>query len=148
MHKTPAGGAVSRLVIRPGAIGDFIVSIPAMESLQAGYLEVWTRGPTVPLARFADRACSIAAAGLDLLGVSDELPQGLIDRLRSFDSIVSWYGANRPEFRAVVSRLGLPFEFFTALPESGWQGHAVDYYLGQVGAPAGQAHRMPRAAAA
>ena len=33
------GGPMRRLVIRPGAIGDFIVSLPAIECLRGGYLE-------------------------------------------------------------------------------------------------------------
>lgn len=56
-----------------------------------------------------------------------------MERLQSFDSIVSWYGANRAEFRAEVRRLGLPFEFLNALPEPGAKIHAEDYFLRQVG---------------
>src|SRR5262249_25152475 len=67
-------------------------------------------------------------------------PPRLIERLRSFDSIVSWYGASRPEFRAAVERLALPFRFFSALPDR--KVHAVDFYLEQV-AP-GKAGRYPR----
>jgi len=117
-----------RLILRPGAIGDFIVSLPALECLRAEYTEVWTAGPNVPLARFADRARSIASTGLDLVGVT-EPPARLFDQLRSFDSIVSWYGANREEFRAAVA--GLPFTFFPALPRDNAL-HATDFYLEQV----------------
>ena len=120
-----------RLVIRPGAIGDFILSLPAMECLRDGYLEVWTATRNVPLARFADRACPIASTGLDLLAISDPDP-GLIERLRGFDSIVSWYGANRPDFRAEVQRQDLPFTFFPALPPNSAGRHAADFYLDQV----------------
>ena len=60
-----------RLIIRPGAIGDFVVSLPAMECLRDGYLEVWAASVNVPLARFADRARSIASTGLDLVGITD-----------------------------------------------------------------------------
>jgi heptosyltransferase III len=118
-------------VIRPGALGDFIVSLPALECLRTDYLELWTAGPHVPLARFADRSRSIAATGIDLLGVR-ETPTPVIAELRAFDSIVSWYGANRPEFRAVVKELGLPFHFFPALPPEGAGVHATDFYLRQV----------------
>src|SRR6185437_6348448 len=69
-----------RLLIRPGAIGDFILSLPAMECLRDGYLEVWAAAANVPLARFADRACSIASTGLDLVGVTGAEPR-LLDRL-------------------------------------------------------------------
>jgi heptosyltransferase III len=117
-----------RLLIRPGAIGDFIVSLPALESLRAEYTEVWCAGQNVPLARFADCAQSIVSAGLDRLGF---LPaDDVIERLRSFDSIVSWYGANRPEFRDLVCNdLGLPVRFLPALPDG--SAHAVEYYNAQ-----------------
>ena len=133
-----------RLVIRPGGIGDFIVSLPAIESLRAGYLEVWAAGPNVPLVRFADRARSITSTGLDLLGITDP-PVPLLDELGRFDSIVSWYGANRQEFRDVVHSLGFPFQFFPALPPEGTGIHATDFYLDQVGAPRGA---LPRIACA
>jgi len=58
---------LKRLLIRPGAIGDFIVSLPAMECLRCDYLEVWAAASNVPLARFAHHARSIASTGLDLL---------------------------------------------------------------------------------
>ena len=119
-----------RLIIRPGAIGDFIVSLPALECLAADYLEVWAAPQNVPLVRFAACARSIPSTGLDLLGVTDP-PQGLLDDLRGFDSVVSWYGANRPDFRELVSRLGLPFHFFQALPPEGAGLHATDFYLRQ-----------------
>ncbi|MGA2275428.1 MAG: glycosyltransferase family 9 protein [Bryobacteraceae bacterium] len=127
-----------RLVIRPGAIGDFIVSLPALECLRADYLEVWTATPNVPLVRFAGAARSIASTGLDLLGFADPAPPRLIDELRGFDSIVSWYGTNRAEFRELVRSLDLPFTFLPALPPQGGAGmHATDFYLEQVSALAG-----------
>ena len=58
-----------RLVIRPGGIGDLIVSLPALESLKTAYLEVWTTPRNVPLVRFADRVRPIDATGLDLVGI-------------------------------------------------------------------------------
>ena len=122
-----------RLIIRPGAIGDFILSLPAIEALAANegaYTEVWTAAANVSLVRFA-RARSIRASGLDLLGVTGA-SQRLLEDLRSFDSIVSWYGANRPEFRHHVAELGLPFTFLTALPPEGSEQHAANFYLDQV----------------
>jgi hypothetical protein len=118
-----------RLVIRPGAIGDLIVSLPALERLRTEYFEVWVAEQNVPLIRFANAVRSIGSTGLDLLEI--EPPPPLVERLRSFDSIVSWYGANRPEFRDAAERLDLQFQFFAALPGGG-KTHAVDYYLRQV----------------
>jgi lipopolysaccharide heptosyltransferase III len=122
---------LKRLIIRPGAMGDFIVSLPAMECLRCEYLEVWASAPNVALARFAHRARSIASTGLDLLELAPPDPR-LLETLRGFDSIVSWYGANRAEFREVVAHLELPFRFLTALPPKGYGTHATDFYLAQV----------------
>ena len=123
---------MKRLIIRPGALGDFVVSIPAMECLRTEYLEIWTARPNVPLAaRVADHARSIQSTGLDLLELGSPSAQ-LLEMLRGFDSIVSWYGANRVEFRDAVAALRLPFEFFPALPGEGCGKHAVDFYLHQV----------------
>src|SRR5206468_9349110 len=89
-----------RLVIRPGAIGDLIVSLPALERLRTEYLEVWVAEQNVPLVRFADTVRSIGSTGLNMLEIDP--PGGLVERLRGFDSIISWYGASRLEFRQVV----------------------------------------------
>ena len=121
---------IRRLLIRPGAIGDFILSLPALESLRADYTEVWCAGPNVALlkfARFADGARSITAAGLDRLGLLND--HDVVERLRGFDSIVSWYGTNRPEFQALTRELGLFFQFLPALPDG--RAHAVDFYNNQ-----------------
>jgi hypothetical protein len=115
-----------RLVIRPGAIGDFIVSLPALECLKTDYLEIWTTRRHVPLVRFAHCVRPIDSTGLDLTGITQSPPE----ILRGFDEIVSWYGANRPEFREAVT--DLPFSFLPALPPDGSPQHAVDFYLNQV----------------
>lgn len=124
------------MIIRPGAIGDCILSLPALEHLKSDYTEVWAPSPVKSLIRFADRVRSIASTGLDLLGLPDvEPPPQLVTELRIFDHIVSWYGTNRPEFRQVCSDLGLPVEFLRALPEADCQMHCADFFAGQVGAP-------------
>ena len=125
---------MKRLLIRPGAIGDFIVSLPALESLKADYTEVWCASAVMPLACFADRAVSLAVSGIDRVGLAPA--QDVVDRLRGFDEIHSWYGTNRPEFRELVGQLELPFLFYAALPGSGTLT-ASDYYLAQVNAAAG-----------
>ncbi|HYL73259.1 MAG TPA: glycosyltransferase family 9 protein [Bryobacteraceae bacterium] len=121
-----------RLLIRPGGIGDTILALPALECLQADYTEVWVRSDAVPLVRFADRVRSIASTGIDLLGLPEvAAPPPLIDTLRSFDSIVSWYGTNRGEFRDAVGTLRLPVRFLQSLPEEGAGLHAADFFLRQ-----------------
>ncbi len=118
-----------RLLIRPGAIGDFIVSLPALQSLAPPELftEVWCHGQNVPLAGFANRARSIASTGLDRLGITHA--DDVIERLREFDEIVSWYGENRPDFRALVADLSLPCRFLRALPDG--KRHSLEFYAEQ-----------------
>jgi heptosyltransferase-3 len=124
---------VRRLIIRPGGIGDCILSLPAIEHLLAETTEVWVPSGIVPLIRFAD-ARAIASTGINLFGLPGVVPPaGLIERLRSFDSIVSWYGSNRAEFRGQVRGLGLPFEFLSALPDTCAKIHAADFFLRQAG---------------
>lgn len=132
--------ARKRLIIRPGAIGDFIVSLPALEQLQAQFTEIWTAEANLPLAGFANARKSIISAGLDRLGL---MPAGdVLAKLRQFDSIVSWYGANRPDFRDLVQQEGLPFEFHAAIPPAGMGMHAVDFYSSQVGGNLGLVPRI------
>jgi heptosyltransferase-3 len=100
-------------LIRPGAIGDCILSLPALEAAREDYTEVWAPRPVLPLMRFADRTRAIVDTGLELVGVLDD---AFVPELESFDSIYSWYGTNRPEFRHAVRYL--PFTFFPALPIS------------------------------
>ena len=80
-----------------------------MESLRADYTEVWCAGQNVPLARFADSAQSIVASGLDGLGL---LPaDDVIERLRGFDSIISWYGTNDRSSADLVRDWACRFRF-------------------------------------
>lgn len=111
-----------------------------MEALKADYTEVWCARQNLALARFADASRSITAAGLDRLGF---LPaDDVVERLRSFDSIVSWYGSNRADFRELTSSLRLPVEFLSALPDG--RRHAVDFYNAQaVSLGARQPSRFP-----
>jgi heptosyltransferase III len=109
-----------------------------MKHLRTETTEVWVPSAivpliNVPLIRFAG-ARAIASTGIDLLGLAGvDPPAPLIARLRQFDSIVSWYGGNREEFREAVRELGLPFQFLAALPDSGARIHAADFFLKQAG---------------
>jgi ADP-heptose:LPS heptosyltransferase len=117
------------LLIRPGAIGDTILSFPALEHLACGYTEVWVRSEVTPLVGFADRVRAISETGLDMVEI--EPPIKTMEELASFQNIYSWYGANRSQFRDAVG--SLPFHFFDALPGTG-AIHAADFFAQQVGA--------------
>ena len=70
-------------------------------------------------------------------------PPELLALLRSFDSIISWYGANREEFRAQMSQLGVPIRFLDALPPAGEKIHAADFFLKQAGCSGVAIPRIP-----
>lgn len=129
---------MNRLLIRPGAIGDCILCFPTLEYLKADYTEVWVPSAVVPLVQFAQQARSISSTGLDLVGVGDlEMPGRVREQLRAFDSIISWYGASRDDFRRALARTGIASQFHVALPPPGYTGHATDFFASQVHAPAG-----------
>ena len=65
--------------------------------------------------------------------VLDQVTADVAERIAGFDEVVSWYGSNRLEFRQLFPR----WTFLDALPGKQWQGHATDFFLQQVGAPAG-----------
>lgn len=92
--------------------------------------------------RHLGSARSLLSSGIGLLGLEDvEPPSALLDRLRAFDEIVSWYGTARAEFQSSLRTIHPAVRFFSALPPLGCDCHAVDYYARQVGAPDGL---MPR----
>ncbi len=125
-----------RLLIRPGAIGDCLTCLPVMQALRAGYTEVWVPSALVPIMAFADRARSLADTGIDLLGMC-EPQRPLRDTLASFDSIVSWYGASRTDFRIAAEELNPHWQFFPALPPNDGNEHATDFFARIAGVPAG-----------
>ncbi|MBV9158239.1 MAG: glycosyltransferase family 9 protein [Acidobacteriaceae bacterium] len=138
-----------RLLIRPGGIGDCILSFPALQHLKADYTEIWIPSPIVPLITFAEQVRSLASTGIDIVGVGElEIPTHFKTSVQSFDSVVSWYGANRAEFREALLNLGVSCEFHPALPPPEYSGHATDFFSAQVGASLGLIPRIPTIAAA
>lgn len=132
-----------RLLIRPGGIGDCITCLPAMEQLRTEYTEVWVPTAVVPLIQFADRVRSISGTGLDLLGLDDGEPLPVHrDALSQFDSIFSWYGANRTEFRHAAARVNRHWQFLPALPPADSRLHATDFHAQNLGLPLGLVPRL------
>lgn len=103
-----------------------------MQHCRADYTEVWVSSPCVPLIRFADKVRALSSTGLDFLELG--LPSPATASLSEFDSIVSWYGTNRTEFRDAVR--DFPFQFCQTMPNPDGT-HAVDFCLRQVSAPEG-----------
>jgi ADP-heptose:LPS heptosyltransferase len=112
------------LAIRPGGIGDTILSFPALQHLQPA--EVWMREEVLPL---WPGSRSLVAAGVDR--ILDTAPAGLF---AGFDEIHSWYGAKRPEFRAALEAVHPRVFWYDALPPAASTQHAADFFACQTGA--------------
>ncbi len=124
-----------RIILRPGAIGDCILALPAVEHLVADYTEVWISTPVVPLISFPDKVRPLSSTGIDKVGLADiPFAPELRRYLKDFDSIVSWYGTNRPEFQEAVRNLGIDCVFLAALPSDDFEEHAGRFFARQVGA--------------
>lgn len=135
---------MKRLLIRPGALGDTIVWLPAAETWLSGGGEIWCAGANADVVGHLGTVRAIEGSGLELLELPGAgVPGALVDRLRSFDEVVSWYGTARVEFREALSGLGVKARFLPALPGEGGVVHAVDFFLEQVGAKAGGVPRVP-----
>ncbi len=131
-----------RLIIRPGAIGDCLLALPAIEFLRTEKTELWVPSSTsllfgeggIPATCGLHRVSSIPSTGIDRFGLGDGFtPVGLSEELQGFDDIVSWYGENRQEFRQAALRINPQWRFLRALPPSDCSLHATDYFLSQVG---------------
>ncbi len=79
-----ANDLMRRLLIRPGAIGDVILSLPTLEAARADYTEVWAPRAVLPLIRFADRTRAIADTGLELVGVVEGADVTALENLRFY----------------------------------------------------------------
>ena len=110
-----------------------------MEYLATSETEVWAPGAVLPLLCGFPKVRNLIATGLDLLELG-LAPHSLLQRLASFERIISWYGARREEFRRAVAHL--PFVFLDALPPPNGPLHAVDFFAAQVGAPCGLSPRI------
>ncbi len=123
--------------------------MPALRYVVQEYTELWIPTAVTPFcAHLADVVRPLASTGIDLVGVGDlEMAEALRRKLGTFDSIVSWYGANRPEFRQALMSTGVQCVFHAALPSADYGGHATDFFLEQVGAPKGSTPQIELRAA-
>jgi hypothetical protein len=113
-----------------------------MEYLSADHTEIWAPSAVLPLIQFADVAHSLVASGVDVVAVGDlHPPETFVRRVQSFDSVVSWYGTNRPQFRDALLAINPKTEFHAALPQDSAL-HATDFFARQVGAPVGLVPRI------
>jgi heptosyltransferase-3 len=122
------------LLILPGAIGDFILTLPSVawlrRKLRPAWLEIWAERLNLPLATsrgYADQASALADTGLD----SWPTPQTVFARLEQFDRVISWRGAAFQEWNEEMHRRVPHMEFLPGFPPS-LDIHAMDFRRRQV----------------
>ncbi|MXZ35469.1 MAG: glycosyltransferase family 9 protein [Acidobacteria bacterium] len=122
------------LSIIPGAIGDFVLTLPAVAWLQSHLrperMELWVARGNLPLARstgYADTAEALQDTGIERYPPGREC----LRRMRSFDRIVSWWGSGNPEFVDRIRAVHPRIDFLRALPrQSGL--HMIEFRRAQL----------------
>ncbi len=107
------------LSIIPGAIGDFVLTLPAVAWLQARLrperMELWVARGNLPLARslgYVDSAEALQDTGIE----SYPPRQECLRRMRTFDRIISWWGSGNPQFVDRIRATHPRVDFLRALP--------------------------------
>lgn len=107
------------LSIIPGAIGDFVLTLPAAAWLQSRLhperMELWVARGNLPLARslgYVDTAEALQDTGIE----SYPPRQECLRRMRTFDRIISWWGSGNPEFVDRIRAIHTRVDFLGALP--------------------------------
>jgi heptosyltransferase-3 len=129
------------LVLRGGALGDLILTLPALREIRRAYPDarIELRGvfPQGKLAtpEYVDRVERVDAAELAPLFVDEELPQSLRDRLNRFDLAVSFFADSSSVITRNLIRAGVR-TVVGGPKRSSAATHAV-YYLASVLEPLG-----------
>jgi len=123
------------LAIQPGAIGDFVLSLPALRWLRQkfgpGGMEIWAERANLTLVEhpaYADRVRPLAETGLD----SYPLPERTRKTLESFDLVVSWRGANFPELVEAIRAAHPRAYFLQQFPPEGQAVHLMEFRRSQL----------------
>ena len=122
------------LSIIPGAIGDFVLTLPAVAWLQSHLrpdrMELWVARGHLPLARSLGTVDT--AEALQDTGIESYPPgQECLRRLRTFDRIISWWGSGNPEFVDRIRAIHPRVDFLRALPrQSGL--HMIEFRRAQL----------------
>jgi ADP-heptose:LPS heptosyltransferase len=126
---------MSLLAVQPGAIGDLILSLPALAALRqtlgAKRMEIWAERSRLDLIMhpaYADRVRALATTGLS----SYPLPERTLNAMREFDVVVSWHGAKLRELTQAVKAAHPCAYFPLQFPPSGEVIHLCDFRRAQV----------------
>lgn len=122
------------LILRGGALGDFILGLPALRAVRRAFpdahLELVAPSTVLPLAkRCVDVATPLERAETAQLFREEGLPEGAIDRYRDLDLAILWIADASGVVRRNFQRLGVgQILWAPALPQQPGR-HATDHLL-------------------
>lgn len=123
------------LVLHPGALGDVLLALPALQHLRGtlpGAHLVLAASPRIgrllQAAGLVEEARDLEGLGLQGLFVEPPDPEAL-RRLAAYDVVVSWYGAGDATYRGSLARLGRPHVIARAVPPGEDRRHASRHLL-------------------
>ncbi len=126
---------MSILAIQPGAIGDLVLSLPALRRLRSaagpGGMEIWCERNGLALVEhpaYCGRARPLAETGLD----SYPLPARTLEAMKAFDVVISWRGAGQPELVSAVTAAHQRAVFLPPFPQPATGVHLADFRQAQV----------------
>jgi ADP-heptose:LPS heptosyltransferase len=123
------------LVIHPGALGDVLLALPALEHL--GRLGAGVHRTLAAGARLGgllagtggvEAALDLEGLGLHQLFLAEPDP-GIIRMLADYDLVVSWLGAGDPTYTGHLGRLGRPVVVARSMPSLAAGRHASWHLL-------------------
>lgn len=125
------------VIIHAGALGDFIMALPAMTALRVAYpgvsLRLVSRAHGLALATMAgliERGIPFERSGIHRLFARGlEIPEALGAELQSADGIVSWYGFDDEAYFSALTAYGARVIIQPGLPPPGRSPHAADYLM-------------------
>ena len=133
------------LIILPGAIGDFILTLPSIlwirQKLQPSWMELWVDRVNLELAAAgtqAQKVLALAETGVDRWPPSEQL----FYHLTQFDQVFSWRGALHSEWRQALEEHHSKIHFLPPIPQPCPQ-HAMDFRRFQVEALLGADGHFP-----
>src|SRR6266849_3608465 len=120
------------LIVHAGALGDFILALPAIAALRRAYpqarIEILGQPAIIELARMAgcaDGILSLERTGWHRLFVEGAgLPEPLESILAACDGIVSWFGSGDAAYRAALKARGARVIIAKGLPPPNKPQHA------------------------